>query len=65
MVFRRKGNQMNIGSKVIAWNPGTDRKATGTLVAMDGNYFKVEWTRTVGFQPQTYIGTFVHAEAVA
>jgi hypothetical protein len=56
---------MNIGSKVIAWNPGTDRKATGTLVAMDGNYFKVEWTRTVGFQPQTYIGTFVYAEAVA
>jgi hypothetical protein len=56
---------MNIGSQVIAWNPGCDRKATGTLVAIEGKYFRVEWTRTTGFNPQTYIGTFVHAEAVA
>jgi hypothetical protein len=54
--------QITIGSKVTAWNPGTDRKAVGTLVALDGNYYKVEWTRTVGFAPQTYIGTFVHIE---
>jgi hypothetical protein len=56
---------IQIGSKVTAWNPGTDRKATGTVVGFEGKWFKVEWTRTTGFQPQTYIGTFVHAEVVA
>ena len=59
---------IQIGSKVIAWNPGTDRKAVGVLVAMDGNYFKVQWTRkalTVGCTDQTQVGTFVYAEVGA
>jgi hypothetical protein len=54
---------IEIGSKVTAWNPGCERKATGTLVAIDGEYYKVKWTRTTGFAPQTYIGTFVNIEA--
>jgi hypothetical protein len=58
---------IGIGSKVTAWNPGTDRKATGVVVGMDGKYFKVEWNRTSYLlgTVETYIGTFVHAEVVA
>jgi hypothetical protein len=58
---------IEIGTQVTAWNPGTDRKATGTVVGMDGKYFKVEWSRTSHLlgTVETYIGTFVHAEVTA
>jgi hypothetical protein len=53
---------LEIGTTVIAWNPGCENKATGTLVGFDGKYFKVEWTRTSSWSSQTYVGTFVNVE---
>jgi hypothetical protein len=60
---------IEIGSKVVAWNPGAERKVTGTLVGLEaaGNYYRVEWTRIQltannGFLTHTHVGTFVNIE---
>lgn len=58
---------MEIGSKVIAWNPGTDRKATGILLAIDSmGFYKVEWVRISPVSgPIAHVGTFKHCEVAA
>ena len=53
---------IEIGTRVIAWNPGTDRKAKGFLTGYDGDYFRVEWTRVNAWGIETYVGTFKFAE---
>lgn len=53
---------MNIGTTVKAWNYGCEG-VTGKFVGMTADgYYQVEWTRTSGFAPKTYIGTFNKAE---